>query len=130
MARPSIVRTKDGGEITLKNCDPSLREKIKTLVEGGSVATASEVPRVEVKSVAPAAPANVESASANTPQSTGDLTHFAIGNYKGKDGWYAVQVKYNPTTGSAAVVTNEKVGVDKVYAEERFKLLAVDHDLV
>jgi hypothetical protein len=113
MARPRLIRTKDGGEITLRNVDMALADKIKAYVEGSEEVT-------EAAAVVEAAPAP-----------TAELTDVAIGVYRdGAKGWGAAVVKFNPLTKEAKVDATMYTGKEKAFASERFRILAAESDLV
>ena len=115
MGRPRLIRTKDGGEISCKNLSAELFEKLKNAMDAPAV------------SLANIAPPTVDT-TFDDPVVT-DMPLTAIGTYKSKDGWHVVQVKYG-IGGSAEIGADQKVGADKVYAIERFKILASDLDLI
>jgi hypothetical protein len=116
MGRPRIVRPKDGGEISLNG----VTEETFALVQAALLAE---------KPVAAEAKADAPKQDAK-PVDAATLTKSAVGTYKAPTGWHVVEVKYNSTTGEAKVHTDEVVGNEKIYAIERFKILAVEHDLV
>lgn len=120
MARPKILRPTDGGEISFKNCTPETFEKLKAALESAAP-LASPAPAL-------AAPAPVAAAvSEDTP-----LTNTALSTFKYSDGvnFGVATIAYNPNTKSAKVVSLDKVGTEREYAIERFKILAVKNGLV
>lgn len=107
MARPSIVRPADGGEITLKNVTAETKEKMMRALQGSKTSEAPEA----------AAP-------------TGDLPHLAVGLFKSPEGkWHTAVVKYNPITQEARVEQVE-VHEDKATSHERFKITAGKYILI
>ena len=64
------------------------------------------------------------------PKST--LTHTALGVFKDeKIGvWYVAEIKYNPTTNQVGEINKVEAGPMRDFAIEKFKLEAVEHNLV
>ena len=122
MARPKIVRTKDGGEILLKNCDPDLAAKIKAMVQG---AVEDQPVATQNDNYAPPEPGYVVTACI-----TSELDKFALSTFL-KDGkWFAVTLKYNSDTKEATVESSEDCGGMRHVAIDKFKILAIKHHLV
>lgn len=129
MGRPRILKTKEGGQVVLKNIDASLTEKLEALINGS---TESSLPPGTIVGAGPAF------FDYSIPSATSDfddvedcnLTCVAVGTYKGKDGWYVTEVGYNPETGEAKLISNVRVGDMKAYAIDSFKKKAVTNNLV
>lgn len=105
MARPRVIRTKDGGEILLKNVDPQLSSLISDLVNGkGSLG---------------------EPITSSAPM--GVMTSKALGINKDKDGvrWCLTEVHYNPFTKEAKVEKVTTCGNEKLEATEKYKIESV-----
>lgn len=102
MGRPKLIRTEDGGEISLKNC------KTETvLAVSDAIANIGKEPAAKVEAK-PASPAV-------------SLDSTAFGLYY-KDGkWIVTTIKYDFETG-AAEVTNIEPSFNKEEAHERFKI--------
>jgi hypothetical protein len=109
MARPRILRTKDGGEISLKNCAPETYDKVKAVLDGET----------------PATPAASAATAVN-----GDLTHTAFGTAKVGGQWAVAILKYNPETNEAVVERLERGGEEKHITIANFKALVVQHGLL
>lgn len=72
-----------------------------------------------------------ESEASEKPKATqGALTHVAVGTYFDKGGWYTVTVKYSPISHEASVDKVTAVGPEKAESIEKFKILAVENNLV
>lgn len=111
LGRPRILKTKYGGEVVCRNVGPEIIDVLQKALDG--------MEPTEAKAVV------------ETPaEKSGDMSYMAVGTYKGKDGWYVTEVKYNPETGEAELVATSKVGDLKVYAIEAFKIKASEHNLV
>ncbi len=106
-ARPRLIKFGENSEVKLTNVVPDLADKINKLISGGQ-----GIPEVEV----PDEPLTVESAYNTT----------ALGTFKDKDGIHCVAVlKFDPATKQAKVEEIVRAGIDKVEAEERFKILTI-----
>lgn len=113
MARPRLLRTKDGGEISLKNVSNELYDKIKLLVDGKEDAGS----------------ATEEAPTMSTD--AGICLETAIGSHRLSDGirYGTAVVRYNPET-KAAYVEEVNTFEDQYGAIDNFKILAVDNKLV
>lgn len=123
MARPTSIKTAEGGVILLKNCSPETIAKVKASLNPGT----STAPTLVVAQPV-GAPVLAEAKAADL---SGPLTETALGVYQDKNtlSQYIAQIKYNPYTGKASVVKTENQGSSEI-ATERFKLLAVKYNLV
>lgn len=66
-----------------------------------------------------------------TEESAAVLTHSALGLFQGTDNqWYVASLRFDPVTGSATVSDRTLAGEDKNFANELFKLKAVELDMV
>lgn len=110
MARPRMVKTKDGGEVTLKNVAPEVADKVKALLQGEE----SSEPRQEEK------------------KNMSELTNVALGTFRDASDkrWKVAILKYDPATGSATIEKIIVAGDEKGNATERFRILAVENDIV
>jgi len=60
-----------------------------------------------------------------------NYTHNALGLFQGTDNqWYVASLRFDPVTGSATVSDRTLAGEDKNFANELFKLKAVELDMV
>ena len=117
MARPRVIRTEDGGEITLKNVNVEVAEKIKSLLDGGAPTEVTFGNTLSLKDFEVEAPVDISK-----------LENVALGLIKQDKVWKVAIIKFD---GANAVV--EKLinaGDEKGLAVERFKILAVEHNLV
>lgn len=113
MARPRLIRTEDGGEISLKNVNPQLAAAIADLVAGKEAAV------VEAPAVA-SAPSN------------GLLNNKALGICKNLDGtlYQLAEISFNAATKEARVDNLTVTGDDKESAASAFKIAAVNNNIV
>jgi len=121
MARPKILRTNDGGEITLKNVSQATYNKIATIVNTKPGFDFSAAEEVDLPTAQAEAKPEVDLSS---------LHNVALGIYKGKDNNYNVAVvKFNPETGEAALDKPITSGPDRAEVNERFRLSVVKFGL-
>lgn len=118
MARPRVLRTKDGAEITLKNATPEVAAAVEKALGGGgnTVGVAEE-------EVAPPTPAT---------KGEHPLVSPGIGVYQDPLSldWHVVQIRFSHKSGEAKVVDDKNYGRDRAYATERFRIQAVNEGLV
>ena len=58
------------------------------------------------------------------------LTHSSLGIHKGSDGWYVVEVRFNPETKEAGDLTFTKSGLERETATELFRTMSVNLNIV
>lgn len=58
------------------------------------------------------------------------LTHSTLGTVKRSDGWYVVEVRYNPETQESGDLKYTKAGLERASAIELFKKMSVNLNLV
>ncbi len=117
-ARPRLLKFGENSEIKLTNVDPSITEAVENLLSGVS-STARGPTKLVDDGTGTASTELVEE-----PESVYNTT--ALGTFKDKDGIHCVAVlKFDPATKQAKVEEIVRAGIDKVEAEERFKILTI-----
>lgn len=106
MARPKIMRPKDGGEIILRNVSVEVSNKVEELLENDGALH-----------IAPAA--------LTEEVSQEELMYSALGLCKVDDTFFVVTVKYNPHTKEAVVDSLEDATKTKAFADNKFKIDAI-----
>jgi hypothetical protein len=102
LARPRIIRFKNGGEVIMKNISPDEADRLTLLIEG------KELKQVEVKSEWSAPP---------------EYKIRAMGTYERVDGWHVIELGFDPITGDTMVVASHLAGRTKGEAIGKFKHL-------
>jgi hypothetical protein len=118
MARPRIVRLPGGGEVVMKNVPAEEAERIKAYLLG------KEAPAIPTSST--------EEEVEEQPEELAVLNHVALGTYRDNDTrmWNVAVVSFNPYTKQAQVKDTHECGEYKEYAEERFKILSVNLEII
>lgn len=124
-ARPSILRPADGGEIVLKNCTNETKAKVAVAI---GLESKPEVPKVE-ESPKYASPENIIEYEV---KSTLPMHSTALGIYQDPLtlSWHMVTLKYSHISKEAQVVDDQDCGKFKEYATEKFRIAAVNKNLV
>ncbi len=111
VARPRTIDY-EGGTISLSGYSKEIADSIEDRLLGGNAAQAST------------------STGTETKVALGVLTHDAVGNYFDKNGWHVVNVRFSPISREAQVSEVLDVGPEKAEAIEKFKIMAVEKNIV
>ena len=125
MARPSILRPIDGGEVILKNVTVSTKAKV-TAALGPESKEEAEAPKVAV------AMPYQEEMGGDEPKKVLPMPSTALGIYQDPLtlDYHMVTLKYSHVSKQGEVVDDTNCGRDKAYATERFRIAAVNKNLV
>ena len=117
MARPRLIRTKDGGEITLKNASAETVAAVEAALEGKPESTQSAL---------------IENRTGDATLDGSPLTSVAVGMYQHPLSldWHVVTLKFSPISKRGEVDVDMKVNRDKYEAVEKFKIQVVKSGLV
>lgn len=121
MARPKIIRNKDGVEVTLKNATPEIVAAVEAAVNGGTRPT--ELGEEEPEVVNRTGDATLEGSP---------LTSGAVGVYQHPLtlDWHVVTLKFSPISKRGEVTGDVVAGKDREMVRERFKIQVVKEGLM
>lgn len=125
MARPNLIKTASGGEITLKGVDAETLAKVKA-------ALAVPTPDAPAKA-ATAAPTEVALPSIAKPSaSDAPMVSPAVGMYQDPLTleWHVVNIRFSHISKLGEVTDDMKVNRDRYEAVEKFKIQVVKSGLV
>lgn len=123
MARPTTIKSPDGGEIILKNCTKETIESIRNFL-----LMKNELPEEVIEEP-------IKSTVAPIPTSTNEeapLHCGALGVYQNPLtlNWHVCELKFSPYSKKGKVEKDYPVDKDKATCDERFKIAAVNMNLV
>lgn len=113
-----VLTTKYGGEVVLKNVGAEYVRKIKAVLsEDEAPQPVDALPQVEE----------------NEPETDdpSKLPCVAVSTYRdATNNWYVALLRFDPANDMAVVVEKRKVGNNKIFAVEAFKIASADNDLI
>jgi hypothetical protein len=134
MARPSVVRPTDGGEISLKGCSKETIDKVRSILSGESLSPPTPSTATSDGGTEIATPTAVSSPTPSATPATDETPMHcnAVGVYQNPLTltWHFCELKFSPYSKRAVVSIDRPISRDKYECDEAFKIGAVHSGLI
>ena len=130
MARPRTIKLDNNGEVVMKNVSEEVKAKIEALLKAPAQEANSEDAS---EAVLPSATQTTVYPLNDVPITTlGRYTHVALSTFQDEKDykWKVAVLKFDPRTGLTKLDKVVPCGMEKIEADERFRILAVQQGVI